>query len=167
MDPLVFCWGLGSFLAAWCLHAAWWRMARPRDDLKWLAVLLFCSSFVITTWALHADWLDARSSGFALLLSLALGAAYLFWYPAAQAASPTMLITLLAKRAGSDGLTEESLRESVSEQALAGESIENLFHERFAFCDAEGRVRLAPRGKRTLRLIRLLRAGAGFADPKG
>jgi hypothetical protein len=102
-----------------------------------------------------------------MLLASSAGTAYVFWYPAAQAASPTMLVTILAGQAGKKGVTGEILKEALSEETLSGNSLQSLLDERFARQDDSGCLQLAPRGKRTLFIIRLLRRSAGFGDPKG
>lgn len=167
MSFAVLLYGIAMALVAWVVHCLWWRVRRPQDDLKALAWCMAAVPVVLMALLCSAGKLPVSSAFLSLFLAEALGAAYLFWYPAAQAVSPTMLIVLLAQRAGEAGLTENSLKEAVSEEVLTGETINNLFHEQFARTDPSGGIFLAARGRRTLKVIRWLRHSAGFTDPKG
>ena len=163
----VFITGLSACLGGWLLHLAWWRLSRPVDDLRALvaSLILFPAGFLSIL--LFSGAMTAQSWFLSLLLSACLGSAYIFWYPAAQAASPTMLMTIIVARSGEKGCTEDDLRSLLSEEVLSGNSLDSLVGERFAGEDPDGNIRLAPRGRRTLKLIRLLRHSAGFEDPKG
>lgn len=167
MNGNVFLFGTGLVLAGWFIHLLWWRVARPKDDLKALAVCLLLVPAVLSFAILLFGWLDSTGWFLTVVLALGLGTAYIFWYPAAQAASPTMLITILAYQAGKDGITESMLKDRLSEKVLSGNSIDSLLHEKFARQDGGEGLVLAPRGRRTLTVIQLLRRSAGFHNPKG
>jgi hypothetical protein len=167
MSPAVLLYGTGMALAAWIIHCLWWRIRRPRDDLRALAWCMAAAPVLIAVTLCAAGMLDGMAFPLALLLAEALGAAYLFWYPAAQAASPTMLIAIVAGRAGAHGFNRSALLQAISEERLTAETVDNLFRGRFARLDADGTVRLDGRGRRTLTWIRLLRRSAGLSDPKG
>ena len=167
MSAAVFLWGIAFTSVAWLVHLVVWRVARPVDDLKVLALCMLAFPAGLAGIAWLCGLTGPEPLMLALILSESLGIAYVFWYPAAQAASPTMLITILARQAGPAGISEEQLGEALSGDKLAGESIANLFHEKFAVNDADGTVRLAPRGRRTLAVIRFLRRTAELDEPRG
>jgi len=167
MDGIVFLVGAGAVLAGWLIHFAWWRVARPKDDLKALTLCMLVIPVLLSLGPLLLNRLGLGNSLLSLILAGSLGTAYIFWYPAAQAASPTMLITILAHRSGKEGISESMLKEALPEKVLSGNSIDSLLQEKFAVQEEGGGLILAPRGRRTLFVIRLLRRSAGFHNPKG
>lgn len=167
MGPAVLLSGPGLFGVAFLVHVLWWRLKRPGDDLKVLALCLCAVPLLACIGLVFITALKPAELALALVMAWSAGIAYLFWYPAAQAASPTMLITILAHRAGSGGISESSLKEAIPEELLAGQSIHNLFAEKFAVEEPAGTIRLAPRGRRTLLLIKRVRRAAGLKEPRG
>jgi hypothetical protein len=163
----IFIAGFSAFLVGWVLHVIWWRVSRPSDDLRALTICLLLISSTISLGFYAMDLLDGIGLFLTLILCLSLGIAYIFWYPAAQAASPTMLITIIAAESGRKGFGKETMRQRLSEDLLSGNSLDSLLDEQFAEEDDAGHLQLASRGRRTLAMIRLLRHAAGFADPKG
>jgi hypothetical protein len=165
MGAEVFLSAFGSVMVGWLVHFFWWRLERPKDDLRALAICMCLLPSAVLTAFFLAGWLGGIF--LPLLLALALGTAYLFWYPAAQAVSPTMLITLLVREAGDEGVDEEAIRDAIPEKLLSENLIDNLVEENFARRNLSGILELAGRGKRTLAIIRLLRNAAGYDDPRG
>jgi hypothetical protein len=159
---------LGIFIAAFAVHVIWWRLHRPSDDLRALALVMIVGPLAVTVGTgLLWGGIDLSQTAFSAMASVSLGLAYLCWYPAAQAASPTMLLTLLAARKGTEGVSREEMEAALPEERLVNESVENLFHERFVRLDPEGRLWLDKRGRRTLHVIRFLRRSCGLQDPRG
>ena len=158
--------GLAFWVAAFLVHVVWWRVRRPVDDLRALFFLFTLCPMAAAGAALAAG-MSLTATALSLLLALALGAAYTCWYPAAQAASPTMLICVQVGASGKAGVDTARLKASLSADLLTRETFENLFAERFAVLEAGDRVRLAPRGRRALKLIQAFRWLAGFQEPKG
>ena len=159
--------GLVAVMGGFVLHMTWWRLSRPKDDLLAVTIcMLLVPAVMVLGYGLYQE-MPLQEIVLSLILAASCGAAYVFWYPAAQAASPTMLITILAAQAGPDGISEEALKDSLSDERLSGNSLESLVGERFAHEDEAGNLHLAPRGRRTLSVIRMLRRSAGFDDPKG
>ncbi|NBD39205.1 MAG: hypothetical protein GVY10_11615 [Verrucomicrobia bacterium] len=158
----------GIFIAALAVHVVWWRLHRPSDDLRALAMVMVAAPLAVTVGTgLLWGGIDLSQTAFSAIAAVSLGLAYLCWYPAAQAASPTMLLTLLAARKGTEGLSREEMEAALPEERLVNESVENLFHERFVRLDPEGRLWLDERGRRTLHVIRFLRRSCGLQDPRG
>jgi hypothetical protein len=151
---------------AWGGHFLLWRLHRPKDDLGALAACMLGLPCVFAGALLLYGGFALATLAAALLLACCLDLAYLFWYPAAQAVSPTMLMTLLVAWRGGEGMTAEELREAIPETVLTADTFENLFAEGFAYLDGE-KVHLSARGRRTLKWILLLRRLAGFGEPRG
>lgn len=162
---------LGMGLVFWCgafiLHVVIWRMARPVDDLRALVAIFFIIPLVASVGAVYFGAQLLLDAVLSLLLAWFIGAAYVFWYPAAQAASPTMLICVLVGKSGKNGYARDVLPEAISAELLTEDTFKNLFAERFASLEEVDAVRLAPRGRRTLKGIRAIRHLAGFQEPKG
>jgi hypothetical protein len=167
MNASVFIIGILAVLCGWLLHFVWWNVSRPRDDLMALAFCMILLPALVVSGVFVAGCSSPATWILSLMIAVSVGMAYVFWYPAAQAASPTMLITIMAREAGEAGLTESALNESLTEDVLSGNSLQSLVGERFAEVDADGKLQLASRGKRTLSVIRMLRHSAGFEDPRG
>jgi hypothetical protein len=166
MSPFLLLGGLAFWGVAFVCHVCLWRVRRPVDDLRALLVLFTVLPMVLAGAAVCLGW-PVTETGLALLLALALGAGYVFWYPAAQAASPTMLICVTIGDAGGAGCEPHDLRAAVCPDLLTRETFNNLFAERFATLEPGERVSLTSRGRRTLRLIQIFRRLAGFDEPKG
>ena len=105
MNAVILCLGAGFFLIAFIVHLAWWHLARPKDDLKVLALCMAAVPVFVTVPLYLLSPSNPLELLLALIMAWAMGVAYLFWYPAAQAASPTMLITILVHRSGSRGMS--------------------------------------------------------------
>lgn len=166
MSLSILLWGVSFWLLAFVPHVLLWRIRRPADDLRAL-FLMFTGIPVAVSGAALSAGMPWTTMALSLLLSLALGAAYSFWYPAAQAASPTMLICVKVGASGKSGMDKAHLKHALSADLLTRETFANLFAERFAVLEAGDRVRLAPRGRRTLKWIQAFRWMAGFKEPKG
>jgi hypothetical protein len=150
------------------IQALIWNIHRPKDDLMVLVqlcvgVLILSSAVVLWKWP---SLLSVADLAIAQASYLFLSAAYICWYPAAQAASPTMLIVMQIARTGELGCAQETLKSTFSEEQLCNASIEDLFGEGFATED-NGIIHLTPRGKRLLKGIRQLRSWVGLGAPRG
>lgn len=148
---------LGSilFVAGFAVHVVWWRTARPADDFRALALSLFVLPAVLATAVLllAPGVVTVRETIGAVLVTIAIGAIYIMYYPAAQAASPSMLLVLeISRSASSGGATRESLRTAFDNELLCRQSIDNLVHEHFA-SDSGGKLSVAPRGTFLLQML--------------
>ncbi len=166
MTSAALLWGIGAFLAGWLLHLAWWRVRRPADDLR--ALVLSVLVLPALAGALAAipvqPTLPELLMGYGVLG--ALGLAYSAWYPAAQAASPTMLIVLQLGHAGQRGLTATEITAAFDDDQLCRNLIRNLVDERFAV-ERNGRLYPGPRGHRLLRALGGLRRCIGLKEARG
>src|SRR5271163_3184521 len=127
--------GLILFLVGLFVQVALWRLRRPRDDFRALALCLFVVPLGIELSLLAAGWkapLTLREELTALALNVALAAIYIMYYPAAQAASPTMLVVVKIGRAGKKGISRVELMSAFDEHLMCRQGIDNLVHEHFA-----------------------------------
>jgi hypothetical protein len=145
--------GLLLFAVGFALHVAWWRLSRPHDDIRGLAICfaLFPAGLAIlgnfeTSVLASREWLAAY------LATLMVSATYIMYYPAAQAASPTMLLVLEIARAGKSGTTRQSIRNAFDSELLCRQGINNLVHEKFA-AEVGGKLSIAPRGAVLLQML--------------
>lgn len=159
--------GILFWMIAFVVHVVVWWIRRPSDDLKALALIMVGLPLLQTGPALVMFEVPAMDLFFSIALSWSIGATYLFWYPAAQAASPTMLLCILIGAKGKQGEETGVIKSAISGDLLTRETFQNLFAERFASLEEPDSVTLASRGRRTLYVISALRALAGFKEPRG
>ena len=161
--------GSALFCAGFVGHVLWWRYWRPRDDIRALVTSLFVLPTALAT-GLYAGGiipaLTARETLGAALVILAIGATYIMYYPAAQAASPTMLMVLKIAQSGATGIKRADLLGAFDEELLCKRGIELLGHERFAE-ERNGKFQVAPRGAFLLRMLNLWRGALGLSRGQG
>ena len=145
--------GLLLFVLGFAIHVAWWRLSRPKDDIRALAAcfILFPAILSIagnggTSLLTSREWMAAY------LCALLVSATYIMYYPAAQAASPTMLLVLEIARSSKTGATRQSIRNAFDSELLCRQGIENLVHEKFA-AEENGTLMIAPRGAVLLQFL--------------
>lgn len=157
------------FFLGLAFHICWWRLRRPKDDIRALVASLLILPAVLALGALASQALPSltgRETVGAILVVFAIGATYIMYYPAAQAASPTMLVVLKIARTGAEGIREADLLAAFDDDLLCREGIENLAHQRFAQ-DRNGRLEVAPRGALLLRMLDLWRRALGLNQGRG
>lgn len=95
-------WGLISYAACHVFHVISWRVARPKRDIPWLALLLLAPTLA---------W-EAVGMPSAALIHFWLAAQYLAVYPAFQASSPTLHLLVRLAKAPAEGIPRDTLIES-------------------------------------------------------
>jgi hypothetical protein len=164
-------WAFGFTALGAAAHVVWWRVRRPRDDVRALGACLVALPLAgVALWALFADTGPAGARGrdalVVGLLSALLGGVYIISYPGAQAGSPSMLILLRVAGHGAEGVGRAELAASFDERTLCDETLASLVHERFAR-RSDGRLVPAPRGKSMFRTCQAWRALLGLRDGEG
>lgn len=140
--------GLGAFTLSLLLHVAWWRLGRPRADVRYLFLVFFGVPVVLAAATLvgvpvssvpflAGSSLSLVEAAAALLLAWALGAAYVQTYPAAQAQSPS-LVVLLHLGGAPEGLTQDELLARFGPSSLVGNRIDDLVTNAFVRETPEG-----------------------------
>lgn len=167
MSLAVIGFGFVFWMIAFAAHVVVWWIRRPADDLKVLGLMMGGLPLLQAGAAFVIFEVPGIDLVYSTLLGWSMGATYLFWYPAAQAASPTMLLCILIGAMGRRGEEVSVIKNAISGDLLTRETFHNLFAERFASLEEPDAVMLAPRGRRTLYVISALRALAGFKEPRG
>lgn len=155
MSPTAVLLGLRLFCGAFILHVAWWRLKRPKDDVRGLVICLLLIPAItvgvlVLTGAIPA--LSVREAVATILVVIAVGSTYIMYYPAAQAASPSMLVILKIASRRKTGITRDELLQSFDDDQLCRTGIENLVNERFAE-ERDGKLTVGPRGAALLHVL--------------
>jgi hypothetical protein len=170
----VLIWGLALALFGFGLHLVRWRIARPPDSGRALVVtmvsgILGGAAVVALLSAIAPELAPLSPDGplamaHAILLALALAAAYVMTYPAVEVESPTLVIVQAIARHGDEGFSRARLFEELNDSVLVAPRIQDLLDEQLAE-RAEDRIRLTPKGRTLARVFTLWRAVLGA--PKG
>ncbi|HWG44316.1 MAG TPA: hypothetical protein VN688_16175 [Gemmataceae bacterium] len=165
-------WGGGLFGIGLAIHVLWWRLRRPKDDISALALCLLllpaAIQFTGGSWLWYAGSIRHLMVDSFLILGfiVSLAAVYIISYPAAQAASPTMLVALRLAQRGEAGMSVKELVASLENADICGETVPRLLDERFA-CAVEGRLFLAKRGMQMVRVCLAWRYLLGLPEGEG
>jgi hypothetical protein len=154
--------------AGFIVHVVWWRVRRPKDDVRALFLCLVglpLSLAVARGLVLFGDVL-AEDGVAVFVLAAILGGAYILTYPGAQAGSPSMLILLKLAEKSDGGMTRDELLASFSDADLCDETLASLVNEHFA-AHVDGRLTAAPRGQFLVRTCEVWRRVLGLGDGQG
>ncbi len=132
---------VGATLAGVVIHIAWWRLQRPVDDARALAFIvgLVPLAFSVTSTLVMSlpDRPPLLSLGYLLLLGALsmlhglFALVYMSCYTAAQAASPTVLVVLLARNSGR-GVSQAELADRLTDDLVCGDLVQAAVDEKFA-----------------------------------
>ncbi len=161
--------GLVLFVFCLSLHVFVWRLKRPSSTHRALfliflgmPVLMAVVSSVVFSFS--ADGLRVLAA--VMLLHLSLGAAYIMSYPAVEALSPSLAITLMLKGAGASGLGREDLLGIFSDTVVLGPRLADL--ERAGMItSSDGSISITGRGRALVRPFILLRRILGLSEGAG
>lgn len=147
--------GLALPLVAFAIHVARWRHGLPNRPAQtlivlmvgtilagWTVVLVSSLAFVSLRQWTPGDvfaWIQA------LLLALAMAAAYVMTYPAIEVESPTLLIIEAIGRSGAEGIPESRLFEVLDDSVLLQPRLDDLVLEGLAVIE-NGRYRPTAKG---------------------
>ncbi len=161
MMPVV---GLGLLLVfvGFLPHWIRWRLAPPADSARVLVISLLAGIFGGLLLILLLGWAEPRVADLlpegalgvahAVLLSLAVAAAYVMTYPAIEVESPTLVIVQAISRRGPEGLARAELFEQLNDSVLVEPRIQDLLDERLAVRDGD-RIRPTDRGRLLARVF--------------
>lgn len=161
--------GFVLFLFCLSLHVALWRLKRPSSTHRALFLIFFLIPFVLAAlsfiiYSLPVDGLRVWAG--ALLLHLSLGAAYIMSYPAVEALSPSLAITLMLKGAGRGGLGREDLLAAFDNEVVLGPRLADL--ERAGLItSADGSISITRRGRALVMPFIALRRILGLGEGAG
>lgn len=150
-------WGAGTFLAAFLLHMAVWRVRVPERQTKVLLLIMF------SVLAAALAFLKAGGGRFAgelglpapetagdflhlALINISLVLSYMITYSAMEADSPSLVIVMAVEGAGPAGLEEDALRRCFNDDRMLKPRIRDLLLDKLVEMDA-GVYRLTAKGR--------------------
>jgi hypothetical protein len=148
MIPNIFIGALTSFTILMVIHVAMWRIFKVRKQILWLFLIFFglpSLSFLFAVTSVSDYSSEKWTLGYLLVMSIS--GAYVFIYPAAQAASPSMVILLLLnahKQKG--GMTKAEILDVMKSDTLFEDRIRDL-HNDGLFRDDDIRPGLSKPGR--------------------
>ncbi|OIO38382.1 MAG: hypothetical protein AUJ75_02945 [Candidatus Omnitrophica bacterium CG1_02_49_10] len=113
--------GIGLFIVAIVIHIAVWRFRRPKNHIKALVFI-----FVVTLTAGLLAFKKVNPSPSSVLLFISLALAYISNYPAIEADSPSVSITLKIADAGLSGIKKEEIGAGISDDMLVLSKVRDL-----------------------------------------
>lgn len=147
--------GLILPIIGFAIHVARWRHGlptRPGQTLIFLMAGTTVAGWLLLLAAMYISseltrWMpgDAFAWTQALVLALAISAAYVMTYPAIEVESPTLLIIEAIGRSGRSGIPEARLYEVLGDPVLLQPRLDDLLFEGLAFVD-DDRYRPTPKG---------------------
>lgn len=159
--------GMALFMLAFVVHVAWWRHGRPQRSGQTLIMLMLTvigAGWLIVLavaklWPGAALLLPGGLIAFAhaLLVALAIAAAYVMTYPAIEVESPTLVIVDAIAKGGSAGVDVTELRGKLDDGVLVLPRVRDLLDEGLVVLE-DGRYRPTAKG------LALARLFAGWRD---
>lgn len=144
------------------VHLVWWRIALPRRQRAALLGLFLLGGVVLAPFAsLFLGWAGLAPLSFVQWLNVGLAIvafalAYVVTYSALEADSPTLSLVRYIARSGSDGVTEDELREFMASRPFVGARLSALVEEGMVH-EREGRIHLAEHPYTLFKLVLLHR----------
>lgn len=161
--------GLVLFVFCLSLHVFVWRLRRPSSThralfLIFLGLPILAAVVTCVVFSLSADGLRVLAG--VMLLHLSLGAAYIMSYPAVEALSPSLAITLMLKGAGTSGLGREDLLGIFSDEVVLGPRLADL-EQAGMITSSGGFISITGRGRTLVMPFILLRKILGLSEGAG
>jgi hypothetical protein len=159
--------GVGAFSAAFLIHGGIWRIRVPESAPPVFAVL-FGATYVAACAAYALLVEPATVAGFLYwsLLYAALTAAYMLAYVMVAYDSPGLAIVRRLAEGGQDGVSEADLHAFIRARPFVENRLEQFYRDGFAVL-RNGRIELADRSVRLLRIFELMRAVLGSKPGSG
>lgn len=164
--------GLLAFLVGFGAHLVRWRLAPPADSGRVLVLTMVvgvvATVVIAATLARFVPGLARLAPAgvigllHALLVGLALAAAYVMTYPAIEVESPTLEIVKAVARHEPQGLPAAALYRVLDDNMLVVPRMQELLDEKLAVLEG-GRYRLTARGRSLARLFSAWRHLLGAA----
>lgn len=159
--------GCGIFLSCLFLHVALWRMRAPRNHAA--ALLLVFGGAGAPILCLLALWLPhfSHEDLFAIaLLHASLSCAYIQFYPASQADSPSLKILVLVGHSMPAGMTADEIQTRFDPSELFAARMHDLLNAQLVHQD-KGAISLTPKGKCFILPFLILRKILGLPVGRG
>lgn len=150
--------GLGIVALAFGVHILVWRIRLPRRQTKALlaiflgalAVGLCLAAFWPSAHALAPD--DIWGQAHVALFVLAVMGAYVITYTAVEADSPTLVMVMLIRAAGPEGLDRKVFAALLTDELLVLPRLRDMVRDGTAIMEG-GRYRLTAKGRRFARIF--------------
>lgn len=160
---------IGAFLIALFLHIALWRTKRPKEDVKTLFIIFVIAptavailySFTILLGTIPTPPFTLSETFSIWLLDVALGCAYIQFYPAVQARSPSLEILLLIDKKMPQSTSESEIHALFSHEKLVMHRVQDLLNSKLA-AKKENRLILSPAGEKLIRFFLFYRSLLGL-----
>jgi len=176
MNSLLIGISLATTFIGLAVHILWWRIRRPADDVRALALVMGVLPLLLSVtsyWfflagpALLPGTLTGQIVPAAALAIMHgfIALVYMSCYTAAQAASPTVLIVLLARHDPA-GVTKEYIESHLTDDLVCGNLVQAAIHEKFV-AEVDGALVLDSRGRGLRKMGRIARKLAGLSAPGG
>lgn len=159
--------GVLVFLACVAVHIAVWRCCMPKGRIRALCLIFLglppaLGEVALFSGILSGVALDERFGFY--LLSYSLSFAYILSYPAVEAISPTLAISLAIGEAGPGGISVSGLTSIFNDNRLLQPRVKDLL-DAGLIKRSDGVLRITPRGviflKPFIILRRFVRPGQG------
>lgn len=154
--------GLLIFLFSFSVHVVLWRLGPPKAKIR----ALFIVFIILPLPFLLVSPFTAEEALAVYLLCYSLSAAYIASYPAVEAVSPTIALTLKLGRAGKEGLSKKNISEMFSDNDLLAPRINDLTGSGLAV-EYGGFLKTTPNGEALVRLFIVFRKALGLREGRG
>ena len=121
MSVLIY--GFGLFGVAVLFHTALWRIKKPANTIKAL-VAIFCLVLAVGMMIIRQH--EFINYIYIAVLFFSLFSVYLLTYPAIEADSPSLVITLQIARAKNSGITAAQIKELLKDNLLVEPRLKDL-----------------------------------------
>lgn len=178
MNPYIFAISFMIFIACLFVHVIVWRVRFPRNRPAALFFTFLALPPLVTAVLYGLGLFDAVSKAYgALSLSItewlsiyflhySLSMAYILSYPAIEAVSPTLAITLMIGEADGAGVGQEELASAFNDDFLLMPRIRDLIEARLV-SEREGYITITPLGKAYAGGFIIMRRLLGLQTGKG
>lgn len=166
--------GLTVFFICLCIHVAVWRTRYPKNRpvalvlifivLPAIAVAILATLnnlYVLTSFDGKAVWMPTVELAGVYLLHFSISAAYIMSYPAVEAVSPSLMLTLIIGCSNETGVTKEELVSTFDGKFLLEPRIKDLVDADMV-TEVKGLLSLTRRGKRFVMPFIVLRRMLGL-----
>lgn len=159
--------GFLLFFICLLIHIIIWRLRHPKRQI--LALFSLFLSFPVLFYLLLTRiglLLDVKDLPQIYLLYYALSLAYIFTYPAAQAACPSFIILRIIRSSMPRGLTKDEIYTYCLGKKLFSSGIHDLLDENLVI-DKNGWLELTEKGRLVLKIFIILRKLFGLPAGEG
>ncbi|MFC1558369.1 hypothetical protein ACFL40_03340 [candidate division KSB1 bacterium] len=152
---VVLFWGLGIYLLSFILHLLIWKIKLPKKQTRALIIIfsgtfIFCLvilSSILSLSGCYSEFIPGRFLEFLhiSLFFISLTLAYIITYSGVEVDSPALVMVMIIKKYGLDGIDKKELEEIITDDLLIKPRVEDLLFDRMAYMEGE-KYKLTPKG---------------------